>query len=111
MYILQKGKEMKKFYYVYNPSQSKPKHKYETYEEARQAAEEVAGLAPDQEVYVLETRCCFKSKNIVECDEVEEKNHAMEQELRIHNMNRENNIEKMKEYSKQGIFTTWKMLK
>ena len=44
-------------------------------------------------------------------NEANEKNYAMEQELRIHNMNRENNIEKMKEYSKQGIFTTWKMLK
>jgi DNA gyrase/topoisomerase IV subunit A len=44
-------------------------------------------------------------------NEANEKIHAMEQELRIHNMNRENNIEKMKEYSKQGIFTTWKMLK
>jgi hypothetical protein len=59
----------KKFYLVFNPSQSAPKYKHTTKEEAITEAKRVAGKHPKQNVFVLETITCFNAE--VKVNEVE----------------------------------------
>lgn len=62
---------MNKFYYVFNPSHGQPRKQYTSLEKAKQDAESIAKQQPNEEVYVLEAKCVYKSECVVKYAEPE----------------------------------------